>query len=92
DYLFDNGVITAKDMSIDADTKSIFDIIQGNTFRDYKTKITGVVKDPVLLKKMLRVGAKISAVAAVTTAMPHVYTKQGVDLWVRAYERAISKY
>ena len=91
DYLFDNGVITAKDMSIDADTKSILDIFSGNTPGSVKTKVVNVVKDPVLLRKIMKVGAKIAAVSSVTSAMPHVYTKQTVDMWVKAYERTIGK-
>ncbi|MBR1811988.1 MAG: NAD(P)-binding protein [Clostridia bacterium] len=90
DYLFDNGVITAKDMSIDADTTNIFDIMSGNTFDSYKTKVVKVVKDPKLLKKILKVGRKISGVMAATAVMPRQYSKTSVDGWVARYERAIS--
>lgn len=92
DYLFDSGVITASDLSIDADTKTVFDILHGNTFATYKKKVTEVVKDPVLLKKMMRVGAKISAVAAVCAAMPRLWSKARVGAWVRAYETIINKF
>ncbi len=91
DYLFDNGVITASDLSIDADTRNIFNIMHGNTLETYKTKVVEVVKDPALLKKLMRVGAKISAVAAVTSAMPRLWSKARVRAWVKAYETVICR-
>lgn len=91
DYLFDNGVITANDMSIDADTTSLIGILQGNSIGDYKKKVMGAIKDKVLLGKMLRVGKKAAGVISVTSRMPRAYTKKAVDSWVRAYEKAISK-
>lgn len=90
DYLFDSGVINAKDMSIDADSTDIMKIVSGNKPNDIKKKVTGVVKDSVLFKKMLPVGKKITAVASVTAAMPKRYSKTAVDKWVSAYEKAIS--
>ena len=89
DYLFDNGVLTAKDMSIDADTTDLTKIFSGSDLNDIKTKLSGVVKDRVLLKKMLSVGKKIAAVASVTAAMPKRYSKAAVDRWVASYEKTI---
>ncbi len=91
DYLFDNGVITASDMSIDADTTSLVGILQGNSIADYKKKVVGAVKDKKLLAKLLRVGKKAAGVMAVTARMPRAYTKNTVDKWVASYEAAISK-
>ena len=91
DYLFDNGVITANDMSIDADTTSLVGILQGNSIGDYKKKVMGAIKDKVLLGKMLRVGKKAAGVISVTSRMPRAYTKKAVDSWVKSYEKAISK-
>ena len=67
DYLFDNGVINASDMSIDADTTDLLKIVNGNKLEDYKKKLLGVVKDRNLLVKMMRVGKKMAAVSAVTS-------------------------
>ena len=89
DYLFDTGVINAKDLSIDADTTDLLKIFSGNTAADVKNKLAGVAKHPALRRKMLMVGRKIAAVSAVTAALPHRYSKGAVDIWVANYERAI---
>ena len=89
DYLFDHGVLTAKDLSIDADATDIMKILSGNDTQDVKKKVVGVVKDRTLRKKMMSVGKKIAAVMSVTSAMPKRYAKSAVDKWVAAYEKAI---
>ena len=90
DFLFDSGVINAKDLSIDADTTNLLQIFRGNTAVDYRKKLTGVVKSPALLKKMMAVGGKIAAVSAATAAMPKRYTRTAVNAWVKSYEKAIA--
>ena len=90
DYLFDNGIITAQDMSIDSDCTTIGDILGGGSIDDLKTKVTGVVKDTVLLKKLLKVVKKAAALIAVTAVMPKSYSPKAVEMWTDAYEKAIS--
>ena len=90
DYLFDSGVLNAKDLSIDADTTNLTAIFSGSSAQDIKNKLKGISKDSVLLKKMLRVGRKLAAVKAVTSAMPKKYMRSAVDVWVRNYEKAIA--
>ncbi len=90
DYLFDNGIITAQDMSIDSDCTTIGDILGGGSFEDLKTKVTGVVKDTVLLKKLLKVIKKAAAAIAVTSVMPKTYSPALCDKWVDAYEKTIN--
>ncbi|MGN0443803.1 MAG: NAD(P)/FAD-dependent oxidoreductase [Acutalibacteraceae bacterium] len=89
DYFFDNGVITAEDMSIDSDTTTLGDIFSGGSFEDLKTKVIMVVRDPAILKKMIRVIKKAAAIVAVTTAMPKEYSPKAFDKWVENYEKAI---
>jgi flavin-dependent dehydrogenase len=89
DLMFDQGILNAKDLSIDADTTDIFKIFSGNNMQDIKKKL-GVAKDKTLMKKMMTVGRKIAAVMSVTAAMPRRYSKSAVDSWVRSYEKAIS--
>lgn len=89
DYLFDNGVITAADMSIDSDCTTVGDIFGGGSFEDLKTKVVMVVKDSVLLKKMLKVIKKAAAIIAVTSAMPKEYSSKACARWVQNYEKAI---
>ena len=90
DYLFDHGVLTANDLSIDADTTNLLQIFSGNTPDDVRKKLVGVARDKALLKKMLAVGKKITAVASVTAAMPKSYSRAAVERWVRSYEKAIA--
>ena len=90
DYLFDNGVITAGDMSIDSDCTTIGDILSGGSFDDLKTKVTMVIKDKVLLKKMIKVLKKAAGIIAVTAAMPKEYSTKSCTRWVESYEKAIS--
>lgn len=89
DYLFDHGVINAGDLSIDSETTDIVKIMSGNNAEDIRKKLRGVVKDKILMKKMLNVGKKIAAVTSATATMPKRYSKTAVDKWVRSYEIAI---
>ena len=91
DFLFDNGVLNAKDLSIDADTTNLVQIFSGTGLKDLQKKLSGVTKRRPLMKKMLAVGAKIAAVSAVTAAMPKRYSRGAVEKWVRAYEAAIRR-
>lgn len=90
DYLFDQGVINAKDLSIDADTTKVMQIFGKNSVEDLQKKLAGVAKQKALLKKMLSVGKKIAAVASVTAAMPKSFAPDTVEKWVRAYEKTIA--
>lgn len=89
DYLFDHGVLTASDLSIDADTTDLIKIFSGNNADTLKKKVFGVVKDKTLLKKMMSVAKKIAAVTSVTAAMPKKYGASSVEKWVQSYEKAI---
>ena len=90
DAMFDNRVINASDMSIDADTTSIFKILSGNKAADYLDKLKGMAGNRALMKKMLPVGRKIADVMRVTATMPREYTEASVNRWVDRYEKVIS--
>ena len=90
DYLFDNGVLIASDLSIDADTTDLLKIFEGNNLQSVKKKVFNVVKDKTLLKKIMVVSKKIAAVASVCAAMPKKYAAGPVEKWVRSYEKAIN--
>ena len=86
---FDNGVLNASDLSIDADTTNLIKIFSGNNADSVKKKVSGVVKDKTLRRKMMSVGKKIAAVMSVTAAMPKRYNTASVEKWVQNYEKAI---
>ena len=90
DFLFDHGVLTTSDLSIDADTTDLLKIFNGNNLQSVKKKVFNVVKDKALLKKIMAVSKKIAAVMSVCAAMPKKYSSSSVEKWVRAYEKVIS--
>ena len=90
DAMFDNRVINASDMSIDADTTSLLQVFSGNKPADYLDKFKGMAGNPALIRKMLPVGRKIADVMRVTAAIPRNYTEASVNRWVDRYEKAIS--
>lgn len=86
DYIFATGILNADDMTITADSTSLFAMVKGMlTPESLKDKIKGLAGNPVILKKVLRMVKDIAAVTAVTTAMPPVYDVKAVNKWVKAY-------
>ena len=72
-------------MTIDADSTSLGAMFAGMTVDDLKTKAGGLVKNPAVLKKILRLGREIGVVSAVTAAMPKAYDPEKVLRWVKNY-------
>ena len=90
DFLFDSGVLTSSDLSIDADTTDLLKIFGGNNLQSVKIKVFNVVKDKALLKNIMAVSKKIAAVTSVCAAMPKKYAAGPVEKWVRSYEKVIN--
>ena len=85
DYIFETGILNADDMTIDADSTSLGAMFAGMTVDDLRTKAGGLVKNPAVLKKILRLGREIGVVSAVTAAMPKTYEPDRVLRWVKNY-------
>ena len=85
DYIFETGILNADDMTIDADSTSLSAILGGMGMEDLKTKAGGLVKNPAVLKKILRLGKEIGVATAVTAAMPKAYDPEKVLRWVKSY-------
>ena len=85
DYIFDTGILNADDMTIDADSTSLGAILGGMKAEDLKVKAGGLVKNPVVLKKVLRMGKELGVATAVTAAMPKTYEPDKVLRWVKNY-------
>ncbi len=85
DYMFDNGIINAEDMTIGADSTSLMAMVKFDPAELIK-KAQGVVKDPVLLKKILYCGKRIASVAAVTAVMPKTWNRNQVFRWAKQYK------
>ena len=85
DYIFETGILNADDMTIDADSTSLGAILGGMKVEDLKVKAGGLVKNPVVLKKVLRMGKELGVATAVTAAMPKTYEPDKVLRWVKNY-------
>lgn len=91
DYIFDNGILTADDMTIGADDTSLVSLFSGMKMDDIKAKLSGVYKNPVVMKKVLRMIKEIGAAAAVVSAMPVVYNRKAVLAWVKQYNACFKR-
>ena len=85
DYMFETGVLTADDLTIGADSTSLLAMLSGISLPDIANKVKNVVKDKVLLKKILETGKRMAAVSAVVAAMPKKPTASSVARWARRY-------
>ena len=85
DYIFENGILNAEDMTIDADSTSLGDMLGGMSLEDMKTKVTGLINNKVVLGKVIRLGLEIVKATAVTMAMPKTYNRKKVLSWVKSY-------
>lgn len=85
DYIFDNGILNADDMTIGADSTDIGAILGGITKESLKKKLYGLKNNPVVLKKVLQTVKEIGAATTVTLAMPKIYNRKAVCAWVKQY-------
>ena len=85
DYIFENGILNADDMTIGADSTSLGAMLGGMSAADIKIKLTGLIKNKVVLSKVIRLGLEIVKATAVTMAMPKTYNRKKVLSWVKSY-------
>lgn len=86
DYVFSTGILNADDMTITADSTSLFAMVKDMIAPEpLKAKIKGLAGNTTVLLKVLRMVKDIAAVTAVTTAMPQKYDVKAVNRWVKAY-------
>lgn len=77
DYLFENKILSEKEMIDKANSKySLSEIIE---------KATVLVKNPAVLKKLLYSVSKIAMISSVVKAMPEEYNVAEIDNWVKKY-------
>ena len=85
DYIFDNGILNADDMTIGADSTSITAILSGMSPADIKIKLNGLIHNKDVLAKVVRMGLELVKATAVTAAMPKEYNRKKVLSWVKTY-------
>lgn len=86
DYIFGAGILNADDMTISADSTSLFAMVKDMIDPEpLKAKIKGLAARPDILKKVLRMIKDIGAVTVVTALMPKKYDVVAVNKWVKMY-------
>lgn len=86
DYMFEHEILNSDDMTIGADSTSLWAFTQGMLKPEAMIKkIVGVNKNPGVALKVAGMIAQISAVAAAAGAMPLKYDRKLVNKWVKVY-------
>ena len=87
DYIFRTGILNADDMTIGADSTDLASMLGGMKPADIKIKLTGLVNNKVVLKKVVRMGLELVKATIVTSAMPKKYDRKAVLKWVKEYNK-----
>ena len=87
DYLFASGILNEEDITMGADTTSIFAMAGGLNPVSLKIKAAGLIKDKELLKKISWMVGRIASVVSVCAGMPKTYNKKALAAWAKAYRK-----
>lgn len=87
DYLFREGTLNAEDITMGADSNSLWKFLGGMYPSALAVKAKTLAKNPPLLKKMAGMVARIGKVLAVLPAMPQVWNPAAVKAWTKAYDK-----
>ena len=87
DYIFRTGILNADDMTIGADSTNLAAMLGGMKPADIAVKLKGLINNPVVLKKVVRMGLELVRATAVTAAMPEKYNRKAVLKWVKEYNK-----
>ncbi len=85
DYIFEKEILTWREMTITADSKSITDFIHPAI--DMPKRAIAIVKDKDLLKKLLKVGSDVSKIISLSATLPKEYDKLKVSQWAKKYDK-----
>ena len=87
DYIFRTGILNADDMTIGADSTDLASMLGGMKPADIKIKLSGLINNKVVLKKVVRMGLELVRATMVTSAMPKKYDRKAVLRWVKEYNK-----
>ncbi len=91
-YIFDNGILNADDMTNGTTSASLAAIVEGMSIEDIlKVKLKGLVHNKDVMKKVVRMGGDVARATAVTAAMPMKYDRTKVLQWVKCYNKCFSR-
>lgn len=92
DYIFENEILNADDMTIGADSNSLASMLGGMLEPEaLKKKVSGSVKNPVVFRKIVKMVSDIAKVTAATTAMPLKYDRKLVVKWASSYNACFKR-
>jgi len=91
DYIFETGILNGDDMTMDTTSTSLAAIFSGMKPADVMTKVRGVIKNPAVLQKILRLGKQIAAATLATSTMPRAYSPERARSWVKNYNNAFKR-
>ncbi len=85
DYVFDNKILNADDMTIGADSNSLVSMMKVADATVIPTKLTALAKNRKVRLKVLRMGKDLASAVAITTVMPKKYNRKAILKWVKTY-------
>ena len=85
DYLFDNGILGADELTISADSTSLGSMLSFDPSLFGKAK--NLFQDKELTTLVIRLGRDIGKAAAICATMPKVYGRYTVQRWAKGYDR-----
>ncbi|MDD6011571.1 MAG: hypothetical protein PUC33_01870 [Oscillospiraceae bacterium] len=85
DYIFESGMVTGNDLTMDSDFAGLSDMLKFDP-KDLLNKAQCVLQRKQIIKKCAPWVVKIGKAAAVCAAMPKEYNKKKVLAWARAYD------
>lgn len=86
DFLLENGILNDDDMTIGADSTSLWAFMQSMIQpKAFMHKFKGVMKDFNVMWKVTKMSTQIGAVIAAANSMPLKYDRKLVNQWVKVY-------
>ena len=85
DYLLSTGVLNEDDMTITADTNSLWAIFRYVPMDIVRKKLIALMHNLPIVKKAMFLVGNFGKVIAATSVMPKKYNKKAVLKWVRQY-------
>ena len=91
DYLIDNRVLTAEDLTIGANSTGLTDFLSLSP-ASIPYRLKGLAKRPDIVKKLLLCGKTLAQVVAQIAAMPQHWERRKVFMWAANYCRTFRNY
>lgn len=85
DYLFDNGILGADELTISADSTSLGSMLSFDSSLIGKAR--NLIRDKELTAMVLKLGKNIGKASAICSTMPKVYGRYHVQRWAKGYDR-----